>query len=232
MTGLLARGRADDPNIVLNAGNVSLWPDKTGNGNSMVQATAAKQPLFVASSALNGQPAVRMTSSGTKYVLGTMASRYTGSTITVIMIGSPTYASGGRIISCYTIGVSDDFTNTTSFMAFCGAATVQAADRNGGSIGSQTIPTMASGLPGVFSARMDGAHCTLRLSGTDASAVATSGALGIDHFSFGVGWQSSAIADFCAQLDLCEWLIYDHALSSSEWTAVSAYTTPRFGVAA
>ena len=48
---------AIDSGIVLNAGNVSSWPNRGLNGAAAVQATAANQPAYSASS-FNGQPGV------------------------------------------------------------------------------------------------------------------------------------------------------------------------------
>jgi hypothetical protein len=47
-----------DLGVTLNAGNVSAWADQSGLGNDVTQATAADQPLLVAS-AQNGRPGVR-----------------------------------------------------------------------------------------------------------------------------------------------------------------------------
>lgn len=49
--------------FTFNGPKISQWADLSGNGNNLVQATASSQPLFVASSNLNGFPGVRFTGS-------------------------------------------------------------------------------------------------------------------------------------------------------------------------
>ena len=51
--------RADD--LLLAGGDrVANWPDASGNNNDAYQSTLTQQPTFVASSALNGRPGVRL----------------------------------------------------------------------------------------------------------------------------------------------------------------------------
>ncbi len=62
---LVAWYRADDPGIVLASGNVATWPDKSGNGLDLTQATAGNQPAFTASdAAYNNRPTVGFTRGG------------------------------------------------------------------------------------------------------------------------------------------------------------------------
>lgn len=48
----------DSSTITLNAGNVNVWADKSGNGRNASQGVAAKQPAL-ASNVINGKPVVR-----------------------------------------------------------------------------------------------------------------------------------------------------------------------------
>jgi hypothetical protein len=230
--GLLAWGRADDPNIVLVSGNVKTWPDKTGHGNDMVQNTTANQPSFLASSSLNGQPAVRMSQSGSKLVLGTFTTQFTGSAITIIMIGVTTFGGvNGGIVSAYTTGASD-FDNLGSTCLTQLTATSYSPTRNNSHV-SPTIPSTASGLAGVYSLRYDGTTGGYaRLNGTDGNVLAVSGAFALNNFIFGARRSGAVFADYQNPQDVCEWAIIDHALSPTEWAAWSAYTTARYGVAA
>lgn len=231
MTGLLVRVRADQL-ITLNGANVSAWGDITGHGNNMAQATSGNQPLFLASS-LNGKPAVRMTTTGSKFLLGTMASTYTGTALTMIAIGIVTRGDVySRVISTGNGGAND------TGAAGCFAALQQNAIptdyqifRAGGSSTIQTVPSTAAGLAGVWSARFDGTNGHTRLSGVDGAAYASTGAFSIINFTAGVSGTAPQGA-FCAPFDVCEILFYDHNFSTGEWAAMSAYTTPYYGLAA
>lgn len=59
LSGLTQWLRAD-LGVTLNAGNVSAWADQSGNGNNVAQATATRQPLWVASEpTLNDRPCLQ-----------------------------------------------------------------------------------------------------------------------------------------------------------------------------
>lgn len=59
---------SDTATITLNAGDVSAWNDKSGNGNHLVQATGTLQPLFLASG-INSLGSVQFYDDGTAKVL-------------------------------------------------------------------------------------------------------------------------------------------------------------------
>jgi hypothetical protein len=76
--------------VTLNGSSVSAWGDKSGNGHSLVQDTAAKQPTFGASQ-INGKPAVIYTDAGealqsTAFNLGTDAADHS-TAINVFIVG-------------------------------------------------------------------------------------------------------------------------------------------------
>lgn len=51
--------------ITLNSGNVSAWADQTGNSRGYTQASALRQPLYVASGGVNGLPYIKFAGSTT-----------------------------------------------------------------------------------------------------------------------------------------------------------------------
>jgi len=48
-----------DEGVTLNGSYVSAWADKSGNGNTAYQTTAAAQPLLVLGATPSGQPVLR-----------------------------------------------------------------------------------------------------------------------------------------------------------------------------
>jgi len=59
---------ADQSSLTLSGSNVTQWSDKSGNGNTVIQATSANQPTYV-TNVVNGNPVLRF--NGTSHVLQT-----------------------------------------------------------------------------------------------------------------------------------------------------------------
>lgn len=90
--------RAQDPDISLNAGNVSSWPDLLGNG-ALVQGTASVQPPYSATS-FNGGPGVSGTA--TRWIKGTLGTAIpSGTRITVYLVFQFGSDSGNTVFSLY-----------------------------------------------------------------------------------------------------------------------------------
>jgi hypothetical protein len=217
-----------DQLVTLNGSNVSAVGDLSGSGSTWQQGTTGNQPLPIASS-INGQPAVRTNVTGSKYLLGTLASQFTGSAITILVVGTVTYAAFGRVMAAYTTGASDT-NNVGSFAQYTGSATSISTVRNTAGP-SQTVASMSTGLAGVFSVRYDGTNVTSRVTGVDGTVTASTGAFAINHFLFGAGSAGGSVTEYEATFDVCEVAIIGHALSAPELAAWSTYTTARYGLA-
>lgn len=62
--------------VILNGSTVSQWNDLSGNGNNVSQATAAKQPTFISSSAAyNNQPVLSFTGATPTFLTGTLTAQ-------------------------------------------------------------------------------------------------------------------------------------------------------------
>ena len=66
---------SDSATVTLNSGNVSAWADKSGNGRTLSQATAANQPAYT-TGAVNGRNAIVWPSTTNGRTLG-VASAFT-----------------------------------------------------------------------------------------------------------------------------------------------------------
>ena len=83
--------------VTLNGADVAGWADKV-NGHVLAQSTPAKQPLFVASGALNSQPAIEFDSSNAQVLES--ATNYVGNTtgdFTVLTVLRPVYPGSGTV---------------------------------------------------------------------------------------------------------------------------------------
>lgn len=224
-SGLLGLFRADQ--IILNGSNVASAVELSGSGATWAQGTTGNQPLPIASS-LNGKPAIRSAVTGSKYLLGTLPVQYTGSTVTVLVVGTVTFVAFSVLMTAYTAGASGG-SNVGSFQEYTASATTITTQRN--SVGpTETVGSMTSGLAGVFSARYDGTNVTPRVSGVDGTPTASAGSFAIDHFLFGAGSVGGNVTSFQTTFDVCEVAIINHALTAPELAAWSAYTTARYGI--
>ena len=80
--------------VTLNGADVAGWADKV-NGHVLAQSTPAKQPLFVASGALNNQPAIEFSSASAQVLES--ATNYVGNTtgdFTVLTVFRPVHVGG------------------------------------------------------------------------------------------------------------------------------------------
>jgi hypothetical protein len=217
--GLLGWGRAD-VGITQSGGLVSAWADQSGNGSNMVVSAGSTTPAFIASSAVNGQPAVRMRHDATNaWMTGTLGSHFSGQHLTVIAIGNLTNA--GRVFSMVPTGGAD--TDANAFTLFQ-SDNVTISLYNNGIKSSVTTADRTSGLNGVYSGRFDGTNGTARATGVDGTPGADTTTFSLDNFWF--------VGGAGAPFDVCEWAIIDHALSSTEWTQWSIYTNTRYGLSA
>ena len=57
-------------------GPVAAWADKTENGNNATQTEAARQPTYVATSGLNGRPALRFDGGDDRLMLGDLSAQF------------------------------------------------------------------------------------------------------------------------------------------------------------
>jgi hypothetical protein len=221
-TGLLGWGRADQ-GLTNAGGNITGWADITSNGSNMVLGTGAGADPQLVTSNLSGQPAVRMqTTGGNAWLTGTLGAHFSGTAITIIVIGNIKYSSAARVISAFPSAGND--TNANAFTLYQSSSTILTL-YNAGSIATVTTGDRTSGLAGVYSARFDGAHGTARFNGTDGSPGACATTFSLDKFDF------SDVNGLDNPFDVCEWAIVNHALSAAELALWSQYTTFRYGIA-
>ena len=89
------------PGVTHGAG-VALWPDASGNGFDVVQATAGNRPVFQ-NDIFNGQPAVLFTAASSQYLQNTSQDPFAaGAARTVFVATRAAYGTGGGVtFICY-----------------------------------------------------------------------------------------------------------------------------------
>jgi hypothetical protein len=202
ITGLKLWVKAD-AGVTAVGGFVSSWADQSGNGNHLVQATAANEPQFVAGEA-NGLPVVRFDGAG-DYV--SFTSRLTNiRSVFWVIRRSPAMTPGYRCL----LGDKD-----TSNFSSDGTTKIWSA--------SYTSTAIRSGETRVNGALVDGV-ATDRPADLSVISVVTTGDVIADAFSRDRGYGRSWWGD------LAELIIYDRPLSDTERRAIEGYLASKYAL--
>jgi hypothetical protein len=114
--------RADDPTITTVSGNVSSWPDKTGNSVTLAQGTAARRPALVSN--WNGaRAAVQFTAASSHWLQKASFTAYT-QPYTIIVVGE---FSGNNIGTAFD-GGTDGAHRSILFANFANSAIAGASE--------------------------------------------------------------------------------------------------------
>lgn len=198
---------------------VSVWPDKSGNGNHLSQSNSAKQPVYSGSiSSRNNQPGIHAT--GGAYLQAENFALRTYKTIFIVVgsTGSMSYVS-----SLYNGGVE-------YFYAYHpGLATFYNKDNSAG----RHYITNTGG--NFFQANVnhtfeyDGVTPTLYRSSSNVAGTVTGAATADNYatgsFSLFSGWAGG----YSSTMQILEVLVYNKGLNTSERTQVWDYLTSRYG---
>jgi hypothetical protein len=197
--------------VVLNAGNVSQWTDKSGNGNHAVQATPANQPLYhAANPQFNG-----------------LASLDFNGTTTFLQAAGLVQAQPYTV---YVIG----FSSTFGAGVLLGSATNFYIETHGGlyslSDGLSFADTATSfgTTPHVLCATMAGAGGDVLYLDDPATAAATSGTNGtpsLNVLSIGGAGASAFLLGSVAEV-----IAYSGVHTAAQRASVFAYLGARYGV--
>lgn len=213
ISGLTIWLRADSTAVTLNGGNVSNWADQSGNGKDVSQATAAKQPLYVASSAnFNNKPCIR--SDGINDVLESSVNVFPGASYTLFAVLATISGSSGEFFCNPFVG-GDSPTHfyggtETTFQRFSGVS-----------------KTLTSQTKTIVTYTVATADETLSLNGgteTTGSSAPTATASKLNLF--GVGATPLLPRSF----ELAEFLMYSRVLSSTEQRYIQVGLASRYAI--
>lgn len=202
-----------DLGITLNAGNVSLWADQSGNGHNASESTGAKQPAYFASGGALGQAYTLWTENSAQILLGTLSistpfSYYIVCDYDGTGTNSYGFDLGGNTNALQCAGTSNQFNVgvTASTVAFSGLSpNTPYAVLFKGSVGSST-----SVIHG-FAPQSNASPPTSPM--TQFSVGSYTGDLGV------VGWGGK----------IYEVIVYDHVMTAPEDAQLQAYLTARYG---
>lgn len=228
---------ADTSTVTLNAGNVSEWRDKSGNGRHASQSTAAFQPLYQAAGTLpvavvneSSAAARSLTIPG---ALG-LVRNVTGGTL--IAVHRPLAIATGQQVFMFSSG-TNAFANRLGLAAGATAAALEFGGRRldsnsfqavGNNSGTANTPYVHVGVVNYTNAT-----ATMYVNGivaASSSSFQTGGnsdntdSLAVSLFNNGGGTSVYPGA-------IAEVLVYPRALSAAEVSAISRYLGAKWGIA-
>lgn len=231
-----------DSSDLVTAGAIAQHPDKSGNGNHLIQATGGAQPLVV-SAGRNGRNIVRYDGVDDRM---TTAGAISGSGATMIFVGKSTKtASGVRLIGGTANG--DPVTNGGFQLAHDdrgasnGTNTIAAIFRTG-STGASTDKFISYGKNGayadatwVFAAAAYSANDkVLYYNSVDQAPYdAYASSIGVNAYvASALGFTLGAMGDgtVAGSLDFGEGLLYSRRLAAPELTWLYALLAPKWGL--
>jgi len=204
-----------DAGVILTSGKVSTWSDQSGKGNDFTQATSANRPTVDAAS-VNGRDALKFLPGDPDFLQNTAGTWPTTAGELFVLYKNDT--TTGNVP--WLLGTSGD----DCYLPFTGGGTNDFYDntfrhtRRPGDI----APGAASALH-VHNVRHDGTTWSNYYNTTLIHSEAVGFALPATKY-FGQG------VSVGAAMHLCEVIMYDHQLASSDRTQVLSYLTDRWGV--
>lgn len=231
---------SDASTITKDSGNrISLWTDKSGNGQSRGQASAIRQPLYVTISPVSNMPGVKF-DTDPQYLGDTSSTINPRGDITIFTVFRiVNHTNWGALYSMAQTAADGQgspalgFNNTTN----TGLISYNTAVSPTGAI---TLST-GSGILGTNNVAMyrrtggtNGNGGTVNLEtrgGAPATASGTQSWTSFDGDNYYIGRQGST-ASVYKTLDgyICEHLCYERALTSDEQTQVWAYLQTKWSI--
>ena len=201
--------------VGLNDGDaVATWSDLSGNGNSVAQGTASKQPTYQTAE-INGLPVVR--TDGVDDLIFCTSSIVAAQPLTLFVVArenaSSWYLLDGGPSGLDRIALAD-FTRDGNFGMFAGSSTVTA---------TQTKPIPLT----LWRAVINGANSSLFKN----SVSFVTGNPGTQALSAGItlGARFDPLGVFFGSYDFCEVLLYDTTLSAGNLSLVETYLRAKWG---
>lgn len=224
--------------VTLNGSTVSQWSDISGNNNHATQGTAANQPTYVAAtSGVNGNAYLSFDGTNDYLSANGLATTLTGNDtpFTIFMVTAATDTLGN-----YTPFSAGNTASNNNYLLFFDAS-VSASTSQLWAERQDSVPTTQSANSGgttfgtstkVLSYVFSGTTVSAWLNGTLAinGAALNVGSLTLDRATIG-GWGRIAVSAFYKG-KICEILIYNSALGSTDRQSIEGYLTSKWQTAA
>ena len=218
--------------MVLSGGNVSVWRDKSGNGNNTTTATG---PPLLSNSAINGLPAIRL-QTGSYFAIEPLTNAANQTTVSAFVIATVTSnaSSYGRLLSYgRTVdGTANNDFSTVSNFTFLRESTGQAMSvyRNSPSVVPNRTMAITYGTPFLMECIFDGTNGNPFLNGVSNATFSSTGTFTFNRL--GIGYNINTKTD---PIDVYnglvgEIIIYYTALTAIERQRVEGYLMAKWGL--
>lgn len=209
----------DRNSILLTAGNVTQWNDKSGNSKNATGFGNITNPIGI-----NGLPVMNYSGAANTYFLGSNTNSGTTLSAFSVFIMNSSSATAARIIGLGVTG-QPDFQNTLYTAAIIRRTTVLGAYRNSTELGNVAY---TFGTPCVFSSIYNGTNNTVFLNGTSGTTVATSGNFGYSNYIIGASFTEESTLLFNGVIG--EVIVYNAGLTAVQRQTVEGYLAWKWGL--
>lgn len=220
LAGLVAWYDASDL-VLANGDPVASWPDKSGNGRTLTQGTAAARPSYVASG-IGGKPAVRGDGVDDMLSYASGPTPFLTAGWTLITVARPIGAANATSRRLFS-AAADTGGDTSQFLIFRSTnENVKLFALN--AIRSELTRVAEEAVVGAFTNDLS----TLRghKNGTQASSVAFTTAATVSRLA----WFANVSATEYENADLSEGLLYNRALTDAERKQNEAYLGGKYTI--
>lgn len=210
-SGLVLRLQADS-GVVTSGAAVTAWNDTSGAGNSVSQGTAGNQPTLVASSGINGKPAVRFDGSS-DHLQGPAALDLRSSPYSIFLVAKPVAGDGNY----FTMLSSQCFRFANNNLKYKNGGTLS----YGGTLAA-TLQVVTRNSAGTVTVTRNGVQL--------ASGTMTTGSTICSNFRIG-GDGLSLIGGFDGYNgDIAEVLVYNQELPAGDRQTVENYLNSKYAL--
>ncbi|NIA67576.1 hypothetical protein HBA54_03135 [Pelagibius litoralis] len=195
-------------------GNASAWPDRTGNGYDLSQATPANRAAIIADGGADFKSRPILRFDGVNDSVFRATTPVLTQPFTQIVIAKATLLSGGNkiVFTGRSALNADIFWNSSEVLAF--------------NAGGNLTGTTGNDVSVVVEAFYNGASCVLRGNGSIEASGAL-GAEGMNGVTVGTWYNGTAVWGG----DLAEAAIVDGELTAKARTYLAHYARQRYGIA-
>lgn len=206
-----------DEGVVESGGSVSQWTDQGTNGNDLVQAAGANQPVYTASNGdFDSKPSVDF--NGTSHFLrsGALSSSVTDTTTFITFYVNSIALNGDTVIT-------SNVTNNKRLFYGTGS-NVNGVLRNGSK--SNILNTPINNTY-TFMYQFDGTTLRKRTNGGTVSTVSSWASATITEIGLGY---SIGLGGRYSDFDIAEFIVYDKVLTTDEIEDVFNYTNVKYAI--
>lgn len=217
---------SDASTLLISAGNVLQWNDKSGNGRNTSTVFGSPQLRF--SGGFGSLPSVYFGSSTA--FSGPLS--YTGNTLTTFIVGRINSSNvGQRFLSLGQVGRFDFGTSTDIVPLTVGNLTTEFGwYRNVGSGTGSAFVTTVYNAPFLYSLNVNGSTGVIVYNGSTTSSGTTSGNFGYSTYALAAGINTTAVTPSSGDVFIAEVLVYNASFTQTQRQQVEGYLAWKWGL--